>query len=581
MAGIIKSTVISGRRGAPGTPGTLIFTGEGLPTANPTIVEGAPGGSLYIDTLTSIYYQLNGNPESDGVPADVTALQDAVTALESSRQFTIPVGDAGDVVATTNGIDWLSFKPGRIDARVRGLSTAASDNSTLLGTLLTESGTTGAQLWIPEGTYRANVNVPANARIAGPGTLKPVVASTNWVLYVVGPNTVIEGITVDGESTAKGIVHDGQFNAAGAKHRVDQVTVKNTLLESAIYFLAVTDLLVTRCTFANVRQGVTGYNSHRVRVLNNALDGSVSNAFGIIAETGQVLKGCEWSGNTAISIGRMGIELWASGGGIVDAPLVTGNSMTMSTSPASDPANPTQSVHDNMGYSIVAGRNAVVTGNTAEATNDLARYAAFELGIHPITATNNVARGFRSGILTSSQSYCRIAHNQLIGQYNGIQVQNLGTQTVHTIVGNYIQGFRNNGINFEENAGVHGGHMIEGNTIMHDAEWTGVTEWNGIASYLGWPIPSKANRNTIIQAIAVPTSEGRGINIYVATLGQANGTQVRDNQFIDLATTPTAATLSGLTTKFGDAARMADVVISGNQRTIATGETNDVTTWVT
>src|SRR5690348_7438247 len=91
-------------------------------------------------------------------------------------------GNAGELVATVGGAI-TNVKPGRIDARVRGVSTASSDNTTLLATLAAESGTEGSELWIPEGTYRhGEVSIPSNARINGRGTLKQRATSPSQTL---------------------------------------------------------------------------------------------------------------------------------------------------------------------------------------------------------------------------------------------------------------------------------------------------------------------------------------------------------------------------------------------------------------
>jgi len=505
-----------------------------------------------------------------------SALENTPTLGEVVSGGSLTPGANGNIQATVGGVI-TSVKPGRIDARVRGLSTAASDNSTLLGTLLTESGSTGGELWIPDGTYRGTALVPANARIGGTGTLKPVAGGTGWVLSVTGNDVAVKGITVDCELTAKGLVFDGEFGTADKGYVVEGVTFRNhtDTSNAAVRYGQIADLVVRRCKFYTVGSAVGGYDSSFVRVEDNYADTTTGNAYGAISYVGG-FRGCSWVRNVAINVKRMGIELWSTGPtAYLDAPEVADNVISLATT--------TTDYFNNMPYSIVAARDAMVHGNRAYGPVDAqSRFAAYELGVHPLRLYDNYATGmFDSGAILQAQSHSTVEGNTFIGQGTGITIQNASTQVAHTIRNNRIRGFRNKGIYLSENTGLHGAHVIEGNLIIHDAEWTGVTVWNGIEQYLGWPMAGKISRNTIIQGLAVPTSEGRGINIFINALGDMQGTEAHNNHFIDYATTPTATTLSGLTTKFGDAARMADVSLSGNRRTIATGVTNDVTTWVT
>lgn len=496
--------------------------------------------------------------------------------------------DAGDVMAVGSGGSVSNFKPGRIDARVRGLSTAdsGSANATLLASLVTEAATNGAELWLPEGEYRGYFTPVSNLRVNGKGTLKAptgLAASRQNVIKYDGAisNVDIRGITIDGNDEVGCI---GLYGTTGnpVEHvAIVDVTMQNTAQSAlgtyrdGVVFSTVEDFLIERCRFLRVGVAAGGYNPTNYRVLNNYVEGTLSNAFGALMSggSGSIGSGNQWIGNVVVDAWRMGIELiydHGTGGPTMDAPIIAHNDVTIDAT-STDP--------DAMGYSIAGPFDPIIVANVARDPGLIGAYG-FEVGgqsgYNQRTIAENVCYGFETGYSLYNTEYATVERNVSIEAHVGFAVgeNSRGLQ----FTGNRAKRFRDTAFWFM-GAGatrLNGGHTAIGNQAIRDLAWSGdgTRQWRGFQIDGNQAIPLKVDSNLIVWAETAPTAGliGKGIAVESGDVaGVVTKTQGTNNRFVVLNSN-TWESWSGWPTPKGELIR------TGNTHTNAAGTITDANT---
>lgn len=452
-------------------------------------------------------------------------------------------GDPGDVLTTNAaGTSITAIKPGRIDARVRGLSTAASDNTTLLNALAIEAAANGQELWLPDGTYDGMMEMVSHLRVGGTGTLRIPDSWHPQVLYIddadVIEDVVIHGVTLDGRGENKVIV-DFKAGTAGfgsASHHVtfDNVTFQNSQTY-AIGGKNATDVTVERCRFRDVECATYVWNAGNWRVLYCDIEDTEFNAFFFPIDVDVSLGNLQVIGNRGTDIGRMMVEVWdySTHTGYFDGPVIRDNFLVQKADITAT---------DNYGYSVVAAHNAHVIDNVAVCldTTDIGLYG-YEITSTDAVVRGNRAYGFVTGFIANISSNATLTENLAEQCYNGFEWANANAALSAVIAErNTARNCRDTGFYVRrQGSGNPGAHIIAHNRIIRDASWSGDSgrTFFGIKSE-GMDGPLDIIRNIIEQGMASPTlSAFQGMELH--SEDDTNHfvlSRVDDNIFIDRKT---------------------------------------------
>lgn len=542
----------------------------------PPVIGGDRGnwGQKLIDWVLDQVGDSVSQSEVDAIEAIVSG---NVAAIEDLSE----PGDPGDLKGTaTDGVTITNLKPGRIDARVRGLSTASSDVATLLATLVTESATEGSELWIPEGTYRtAKVDVPSNARINGTGTIKSKATSPTQYLMHLSPsgdseNVSIEGITFDGNGTSAALVNvfPNSVNGLTVRGCTFQNLGPTFEYSTGIRLIGGTNMVIEANTFdGGAAMLITNVDHLKVRG-NRSISAITNNAISIHVNSAYEMRGLEVSGNILLDCMDMGIELVdENGNGAFHDPIIHGNDVVIANSYTGN----------GFGISINRTHGGRITGNTVDY---LGSGTLPPLGIEPVWSrgvlvAGNTIRNCQTGAIANNASDSVFRDNWLLDCYKGMTVETSTTNSLRvTIDGNRVINPRDFGIQFIYFAGsLSGGHMVTNNVINRSGQWSGDAGRTYLPIQLQrFDIPSVLRGNRIVSSYATPNLTFNGGIHAIATLGLLDDTVIEDTQFQDLKTSGTA--LTPLNCNNGSGA-VADVVLSRNLLVDASGTKSAVTSW--
>lgn len=517
------------------------------------------------------------------IPGEAPAIPGGPTGPEwTAAAGALTAGDAGDIKATV-GVTITNVKPGRIDARVRGLSTADSDTSTLLNTLIAESGTDGSELWIPDGTYRGHMgSIPSNARINGTGTIKAKASSPGqYVLSVLSgatrSNITIEGITIDGNATSSGIGLSTNFPDGVTGATVRNVTIENTGSGDYGYGIVMnpaTHVVIEGCTI-DAANPIVAFNPEYLTVRGNTiLYARTLNAVDVQIYGTHICRGLVVRDNRLLNCYRMGVEIVVQGGGTgyYEAPVIEGNTIHI------------QDTHDGEAYgiSLNVAPGARIETNTIlyDGGGTLATYG-IELVASPGSMVGrNAIHNMQYGITMNTSSRSTVSGNSTFACWNGIE--SAGAQSsMLTIEGNTITDPRDTGMIIRgASTTTHGGHIIEGNVIYRSLAWSGdASRVFGGIRIEKQQFPSQLARNRLVLAEAVPTSGlvWHGILADVGS-GGLDDSVVERNVFVDLATSP-YMTYPIACTAGGAAVAGVTLPADSNLKVLADGTVSSVNAW--
>lgn len=466
-----------------------------------------------------------------GIPRTVDTVSRALTP-----------GDPGDLKATVGGVI-TNIKPGRIDARVRGLSTTDSDNSATLLDLIAEAASTGAELDIPEGVYNAAVSLGAShagARITGRGVIRGVDGGPPVTLTAGANGLSLSGLTLDGAEARSGLITSGSSVIDGMTLRC--LRFRNTATSGSSTNVAairdqvgMTNTTIVNCVFEDsIGGGIVVLTPNNLQILGNRFEGTAAGHswgnFVYVAFYG----GKAWGGgdgivianNVGVNGGRMAVELWhdaASGGPHPRGAVIADNWFDVTRGGL-------------YGISIDAGRNTHVEGNTTVGTGS---YGLEIIGDQSIVDANTVY-GFGSGIILNDAARSRASGNMVVGSEIGIHAVSKpaleNDMRFIEIVDNTIIDPIDDGIRLQhQSGGASGYERIERNLIWRSQVSDGDDSriFSGIWINVGTQGPRLVRGNRIVQAHATPTlSSFRAIH---ATGTNAQPTRIVDNHFINLS----------------------------------------------
>lgn len=473
----------------------------------------------------------------DDVATDVTAKADAaaVTALTTTVASKPDTDAVVQALGAASGASITNIRPGRIDARVRGLSTVASNNSTALQALLAESASTGAEVWLPEGTYKATVEAASNARLNGRGAIQGV--GGNPALYLrAGLNGFdVSGIALDGAGVRACVYGSGGTAGqpiSGVSLR--GVRFRNTApsgVTDAVFALrdgiGMVDTVISGCVFeATVGGGVYIQTPNHLQITGNRFAGTSNHNFVYIA----LYAGKAWGGGDGIVIAdnvgvggaRMAVEVYNDTGGaapFADAPIIANNWFDVSGG--------------SYGISTPACQNGVVSGNTLIGT---ATYGMEIVGV-PVILTNNTVVGFSDAIILNSAPRCTVQGNIIANASRGIvaTTSTYGPSVMYsTIRDNVIIDPLTFGIWLGQvSPGISGYDVVENNLIYRSQVAADDAGRTFVGLQLSAPTngPRYVRQNRIIQAAASPTlTDFRAI---VASSTNTQPTEISKNVFVN------------------------------------------------
>jgi hypothetical protein len=336
----------------------------------------------------------------------------------------IPGGASAEQAAAIS----LVSPPGRIDAKARGLSTVAADNSTLLNALIVEAAATGAELWIPDGVYNATATGVSNLTIRGTGTIKGVTVGQSPLTFAAGvSNVLIEGITIDASVSEHHILKI-QGSLASPTHHV---TVRDVKLKNGgalgtigwgLYFYAggYHDILVDNVEVDNARGGC---------IIDRTRRTTIRRVIGTNLRDSNLVS--VWSTNTAPSflmddvvvedchgydLPRMCVEFYESNGGKYIRPVIRNNYGEW------DYDNVPPLANNRFGISTPGSVGARVLFNRLVRKNAITRAApetdlngyGLELIGHQHEAIGNYVEGFAEGAIINAGDDQRYFFNEFV-----------------------------------------------------------------------------------------------------------------------------------------------------------------------
>lgn len=166
--------------------------------------------------------------------------------------------------------------------------------------------------------------------------------------------------------------------------------------------------------------------------------------------------------NSGQHLGRMGVEIWPSGGNSAQSSVVQGNVISDNTFSDWDSGYDPEP----FGISIMAGQNMIIQNN--KLINGILGYG-IEMGAPGSTVTQNTVQGFPTGIVLHDSHGSTVDSNLLIQQtVSGIELSNApGSRAALNITNNRVMNPQSYGIFV--NASDWGGSNLNGNSIWRAA----------------------------------------------------------------------------------------------------------------
>ena len=349
---------------------------------------------LFVTVPFSAFAQLNVNTfgaKGDGKTDDTAALQLAINSTPASGTLTF--GSPGNVYLISAR---LVFLPNRI---YEGNSTIRMNSSTVPHTAI--------------------------AKLA----------------YGAANSVSFSGLTFDANGVGGGI--QIAVDGAGAIP-ADSFTLANTVIrnttaspagpwDSAVYApVGLTHSSIISNHVSNCAIGFSLTNLNSVNIWNNSFTGiAVGDAISVTFNPAPFAYGSaiRINGNTGQHLGRMGIELWPTGGNVAQTSPITGAVISNNSFSGWN-----SSGASTFGISIMAGQNATVQSNRLIGPS--AGYG-IELGAANSVVSQNTVEGFVTGVILHDCSGSQISGNLLVNQLiDGVEFSNAPGARTGVVVNN-------------------------------------------------------------------------------------------------------------------------------------------------
>ena len=346
-------------------------------------------------------------------------------------------------------------------------------NSTPTGTTLTFGGPSQVYLissrlvfqpgrtYSGQGTIRMKSSAPSHTAVAK-------------LSYGASSQVTISGITFDANGIGGGLqlAVDGAGAIPANSITINHTVFRNTTSspagpwDAAIYDpVGLTNSQVTNNQVINCGMGMYLTDLNAVTISANTFQGvDYGDAISVTFNPATFLYGqaIQISQNTGQHLGRIGVELWPSGGNVAQTSAVQG--VTISGNTFSDWDSGFTS--DTFGISVMAGTGSVIQNNKLSGPNG---GYGIELGAPQSLVSQNAVQGFATGIELEDSSNSTITGNLLSLQtIDGVEFANApGSASTVTVTNNSIMNAQTFGI--FANTSAWGGSNITGNMISRAA----------------------------------------------------------------------------------------------------------------
>jgi hypothetical protein len=486
---------------------------------------------------------------------------------------------AGEILSSATGATVSAFKPGRIDARVRGLSTAAtaSANKTVFDALATEAGAGGHELWIPEGTYNLDDGrVASNSRVAGRGTLQATSGTTPAPLRVLAglSNIVIDGLSFNGGGVASGV----QVGNSSSGTVVTDVTIRNCAFtntgttssfgRAGVSGARSKNLRIEGCRFTSVWRGVDLQNPAYLTVAGNTIDTTTDNAVYVLWDANIHDSGasCMITDNYVRNAGRMGMEFWSSGGtqDVRNAIIARNSIETVGAG--------------SMGISSPTIREAQIIDNVIRSANSTDGNG-IEAFTESLMVRGNAIYGFLYGVTLNALVRGQVINNYIEGSDVAIRIVSVSTGVRRaTIARNMIYNPINRGVLVASDSTIsdNGWHDVIENTVIRDTAYSG----DATRTFDAFAIGNQGgfcrfHRNRAVQGQTSPTAGlAYRMFLYTGTAGNLKASEFHGNILEDMSGSLTSTMFDEST-----AAAASDAELTGNKQISSTGVVTTVSAW--
>jgi len=332
--------------------------------------------------------------------------------------------------------------------------------------------------------------------------------------YGASSQVVIIGITFDANGVGGGlqIAVDGAAAIPANAVTINHVVFRNTTSspagawDAAIYDpVGLTNSQITNSQVTHCGMGIYLTNLNSVTISGNNFEGvDYGDAISVTFSPAAFLygQGIQILQNTGQHLGRMGVELWPSGGNVAQTSAVEG--MTISGNTFSDWDSGYAS--DTFGISVMAGTANVIQNNKLSGPN--AGYG-IELGAPQSLVSQNTVQGFATGIALEDSFNSTITGNLLFQQItDGVEFTNApGSASGVTVTNNSIMNAQTFGI--FANTPNWGGSNITGNMISRAAGFYTADNTQSFTGIATTPpaTPVTVSSNLIIQSGATGPPE--------------------------------------------------------------------------
>jgi len=402
--------------------------------------------------------------------------------------------------------------------------------------------------------------------------------------YGAANSVTFSGLTFDANGVGGGIqiAVDGGASLPASNFNLQNTVIRNATAspagpwDGAVYApVGLINSTISNNRISNCGYGITVTDLNTVVIANNRFEGiSLGDAVMVVFSPAAFVygRGIQITGNTGQHLGRMGIELWPSGGNTAQTSRITGAIISGNTF---SEWNNTATV-DTFGISVMAGQQALVQNNRIIGP---AFGYGIELGAPNSVVSQNTIQGFVTGVILHDSSGSVVSGNMLISQLtDGIEFSNApGSRAGVTVSNNSIVNSQSYGILI--NTSTWGGASINGNFISRAA---GSFEADATQPYIGIGITPPASPVTVasnlINQTAASAAAGfsftgirvngdagsnagstyqgnfigsqsanvQSIGLFVNTTGGVNGAIVQANSFNGLSAASGGASSTGI-----------------------------------
>jgi nitrous oxidase accessory protein NosD len=333
--------------------------------------------------------------------------------------------------------------------------------------------------------------------------------------YGASSQVAIIGITFDANGVGGGLqmAVDGAAAIPANSVTINHVVFRNTTSspagpwDAAIYDpVGLTNSQITSNQVINCGMGMYFTNLNSVTISGNTFQGvDYGDAISVTFSPATFLygQGIQILQNTGQHLGRMGVELWPSGGNVAQTSAVEGVTISGNTFSG---WNSGYAASDTFGISVMAGTANVIQNNKLSGPN--AGYG-IELGTPQSLVSQNTVQGFATGIALEDSFNSTITGNLLSQQItDGVEFTNApGSASGVTVTNNSIMNAQTYGI--FANTSAWGGSNITGNMISRAAGFYAADNTQSFTGIATTPpaTPVTVSSNLVIQSSATGPSE--------------------------------------------------------------------------